>query len=256
MKFKGIIFLFGLCTLFSILPGSTWGSDIHNPFHPKEKLVFKVKWAFIHAGDAILEILPIESIKGVQAYHFSMIARTTEFVDLFYKIRDKIDSYTDSKMTYSLLYMKNQQGKSNKDIIVDMDWEKGLAQYSSFGTEEKSISIPPGSFDPLSIFYAFRNNPLKEGSIIEIPVTDGQKFIISTTKVIKRETIQVPSGIFDTYLVEPDMDSIDGVFKKSENAKLYIWVTADARQMPVRIKSGVKVGSFVAELVSYQMGSP
>jgi hypothetical protein len=43
---------------------------------------------------------------------------------------------------------------------------------------------------------------------------------------------------------------VNVVFEKSENAKIQIWVTADKRRMPVKIKSKVLVGSFVGELVS------
>ena len=39
------------------------------------------------------------------------------------------------------------------------------------------------------------------------------------------------------------------VFKKSKKAKIQIWLTADDRRIPVRIKSKVVVGSFVADLV-------
>jgi hypothetical protein len=60
----------------------------------------------------------------------------------------------------------------------------------------------------------------------------------------------VPCGIFDTYLVEPDLKDIGGVFRKSKNAKLEVWVTSDNRHIPVKIKSKVIVGSFVAELIS------
>ena len=59
---------------------------------------------------------------------------------------------------------------------------------------------------------------------------------------------------YETYLVEPDLKYLGGVFKKSEDAKLQIWVTTDERRVPVRIKSKLVVGSFVAELVSYQNG--
>jgi hypothetical protein len=236
--------------------GTATATENRIPFHPNERLVFEVKWTFIHAGEAILETRPIETVKGVQSYHFVMTARTSEFVDLFYKIRDRIDSYSDTMMSHSLLYMKRQQGKCKTNIIVDMDWEKGLAKYSNFGKREGSIPIQSESFDPLSVFYAFRSHTLTEDLIIRIPVTDGKKCIVTHAKVIGRETVQVPSGSFDTFLVEPEMELIDGVFKKSKNAKLHIWVTADSRQMPVRIKSGVKVGSFVAELVSYELGAP
>jgi hypothetical protein len=52
--------------------------------------------------------------------------------------------------------------------------------------------------------------------------------------------------------VEPSLEHVGGVFEKSKDAKVQIWVTADARRIPVKIKSKVAVGSFVGELVSVE----
>ena len=229
----------------------------HNlPFYPEEKMTFEVRWAFIPAGEAVLEVLPIETMKGKRSYHFVFTARTYEFIDLFYKVRDMIDSYTDVEMTHSILYRKQHKGKSQKDVVVNFDWEREEAQYSNFGEKLEPVSIMPGTFDPLSVFYSFRLNDLNENKEIKTPVTDGKKCIIGKARVIRREKIELSSGSYDTYLVEPDLEHIGGVFKKSRNAELQIWVTADDRCIPVRIKSRVKVGSFVAELVSFERGLP
>ena len=220
------------------------------PFYPGERLTFQVKWGFIPAGEAVLEVLPIETINGIESYHFAMTAKTYPFIDIFYKVRDRIDSYANKEMTYSILYKKQNKGKTKRDIIVNFDWEKQEAQYSNFGEKREPISIADGSFDPLSIFYAFRLHDLTEKIVLENPVTDGKKSAIGKAKVVKKERIEVPGGIFDTYLVEPDLKDIGGVFRKSKNAKLEVWVTSDARHIPVQIKSKVIVGSFVAELTS------
>jgi hypothetical protein len=75
---------------------------------------------------------------------------------------------------------------------------------------------------------------------------------LGRARVVKREKVTVLSGTYDTYLVEPSLEHIGGVFKKSKDAKLQIWVTADARRIPVKIKSKVAVGSFVGELMSVE----
>jgi hypothetical protein len=74
--------------------------------------------------------------------------------------------------------------------------------------------------------------------------------------VIRREKINAGGREYDTFLVEPEMKNIGGVFEKSEKSSLQIWVTADHHRVPVRIKSGVSVGSFVAELTSWVKGEP
>jgi hypothetical protein len=226
------------------------------PFHTGEKITLKVRWSFIIAGEATIELLPSTDINGEDSYHFLLTVRTSKFVDVFYKVRDRIESCTDSIMTHSLLYTESNQGHSPKDTAIYFDWEKQEAQYSRSGEREKRdpISIMPGTFDPLSVFYAFRLYNLTEKDEIIIPATDGKKMLLGKLNVIKREKIKVGGISYDTFLVEPELGELGGIFEKSKGAKLQIWITADNRRIPVRIKSKVAVGSFVAELTSYKAG--
>jgi hypothetical protein len=221
------------------------------PFYPGEKLTFQLKWTFIPAGEAVLEVLPIETIEGVKAYHFLLTAKSNSFIDHFYKVRDKIDAYTDIEMTHSILYKKKQQeGKTDRHVVVNFDWKNNQAVYSTLKEKRPPIDILPGSFDPLSAFYFVRLFDLEKKSVIESPVTDGKKCIIGKAALIKRETLKLESGTYDTYLIEPEIEHVGGVFEKSKDAKIQVWVTADHRRIPVKLKSKVVVGSFVGELVS------
>lgn len=221
------------------------------PFYPGEKLTFLLKWTIIPAGESILEVLPMETIDGVKAYHFLLTVKSNAFIDTFYKVRDRIDAYANTEMTHSMLYKKKQlEGKTHRDIVVNFDWQNNKAQYTNFKDKRPPIDILSGSFDPLSAFYFVRLFDFREKSKIERPVTDGKKCIIGKISVIKRETLKLKSGTFDTYLIEPELKHIGGVFEKSENAKIQLWVTADKRRIPVKIKSKVVVGSFVGELIS------
>lgn len=222
------------------------------PFSPGEKLTFQVRWAFIPAGEAVLQVYPIETMNGRKVYHFALSARTYPVIDLVYKVRDRIDAYTDEKLTHSILYKETKEGKRTKKVVVHFNWEKGEAQRSNFGEKRPPIPVKPGTFDPLSVYYALRLHDLKENMEIEKPLTDGKKWILGRARVVKREKVTVLSGTYDTYLVEPNLEHIGGVFKKSKDAKLQIWVTADARRIPVKIKSKVAVGSFVGELLSVE----
>jgi len=244
------LFILAIITIFSF-PQNAGGTEGDLPFRPGEKLTFKLKWSFIPAGKAVLEVLPIETVEGIKAYHFVMTARSNSFVDNFYKVRDRIDAYTDIKMTHTILYKKSQhEGRTRRNVTVNFDWDKNQAQYFTLKDKHDPISILPGSFDPLSIFYRTRLFNLKEKSEIEHPVTDGKKSVIGYAKIVKREKIKVANRTYDTYLLVPDLKHVGGVFKKSKNARIKLWVTADERKIPVKIKSKVVVGSFVGELVS------
>jgi hypothetical protein len=156
------------------------------------------------------------------------------------------------EVSRSLLYKEHKQGRRSKDVVIDFDWKKQEAQYSNFGKKRDPIAILPGSFDPLSVFYAFRFYDLHEQKVLRTPVTDGKKCVMGQAEVIKREKIRLPIGTYETFLVEPELKDIGGVYEKSKDATLKIWVTADRRRIPVRIESKVVVGSFVAELVSVE----
>ena len=251
MQLAFAFIVIALTTIFS-LPEGIRATENLIPFRPGERLTFQAKWSFIPAGEAVLEILPIENLNGIRSYHFVMTAKTYPFIDLIYKVRDRIDAFTDVEMTHSLLYEEKKEGKSKKDVVVNFNWEKQEAEYSNFGEKRKPISLRPGSFDPLSVFYAFRLHELKENKELQVPVTDGKKCVIGKAKILKREKVKVASGTYDTYLVVPDLEHIGGVFAKTKDAKLEIWVTADTRKIPVKIKSKVVVGSFVGELISVE----
>jgi hypothetical protein len=247
---KGITLIIAVMTIFG-LSSNVCGDEKDFPFYPGEKLTFVLKWTIIPAGESVLEVLPMETINGVKAYHFLLTAKSNAFIDAFYKVRDRIDAYANTEMTHSMLYKKKQrEGKSHRDIVVNFDWQNSKAQYTNFEEVLPPIDIMSGSFDPLSAFYFVRFFDFQGISKIERPVTDGKECIIGKLSVIKRETIQLKNNTYDTYLIEPEVKHIGGVFEKSKDAKIQLWVTADKRRIPVKIKSKVVIGSFVGELIS------
>ncbi len=249
MRFGSVLLLF----LFIVTFGS-WqrvgASDIPFPFAPGEKLLYKVGWLSLSAGEMRLEVLPMKEIQGEQAYHFAMTTTTYSFVDIFYKLRQRIEAFTNKAITHSLIYRKETRGKKKRNEQVRFDWQKRVATYEKNGKKEDTVDLLPGAFDPLSIFYVFRLQHLEAGKIIEVPVSDGKKCVVGKAKVVRRESIQVGKNRYDTFLVEPDLKHIGGVFKKSKNATLKIWFTADRAKIPVKVETKVKVGSFRAELIS------
>lgn len=242
------------------IASAAWAGAATTPtqaFRPGERLTFVLKWTIIPAGEAVLEVLPQEHMAGLDANHFVLTARSNAFVDAFYMVRDRIDAWSDAAMRQSLLYRKKQhEGSTRRDITVFFDWEAMSAQYINQSEAQEPISIADGTFDPLSIFYWSRLAELVVGGRIQRSVTDGKKHVLGMADVVRRETIKVPAGTFDTFLIEPDLAHVGGVFEKSPNAKVQLWVSADHRRLPVKLKSKVIVGSFSGELVSMTGTSP
>lgn len=243
--------------LFSVLIGSgnriSSASETYIPFQPGEKFTFILKWGAVPAGEASLEVKELDNIMGVDAYHFVLKARSNAFFDFFFKVRDHIDSYTDTEMNHSLYYKKDQlEGKTQRNIRVHFDWENNEAEYNFIYRKRKKISLLPGTFDPLAIFYYSRTLDMRDRNEFERPVTDGSKNMLGKLRIKGREKITVAAGTFETLLLEPDLQGVDGVFSKKKGAKILIWVTDDDSKLPIKLKSKAKVGSFVAELVAIQ----
>jgi hypothetical protein len=217
-----------------------------------EKMTFQVRWAFIVAGEATLEFFPDEQLYYTRVNRYLYRARTSEFADLFYKVRDTIESYMDADLNRSIIYRKKQRGKSTRDINVTFNWDSKTAQYTINGSSMPPIEISPDTFDPLTVFYAFRSKLSDDNKEMKINLTDGKRYITAVARTVKKEAIKVAGKKYNTVLVEPRMEGVGGVFQKTKNAKLKIWVTDDNRRIPVRIKSKVAVGSFVADLVDYR----
>jgi hypothetical protein len=252
--------LINLCFCFFIVSGifsSVAAAEIRLPFQPGEKMHFVLKYGAIPAGEATLEVSDLAEMNGVEAFHFVLTARSNSFVDIFFKVRDRIDSYTDTDMKHSLYYKKDQkEGKTRRNIRVDFNWQENESTYVNFNTKTKVISLMPRTFDPLSIFYYSRLLDFEKEKEFEHPVTDGEKNMMGILRIIGEETISVPAGTYETLIMEPDLQDIEGVFSKKKRAKITIWVTNDERRLLVQMKSKVIVGSIVAELVAVEGHNP
>lgn len=184
--------------------------------------------------------------------HFILQAETYPVINLIYKFKERIDSYTSSQVTQTVFYRKIQKGRTKRDITVNFNWRKNEARYKNFEDIRKPIKIPEGTLDPLSAFYFIRTQNLRVGQILERPITDGKKVVTGRLHVLKRETLKIQGHAIDTLKLEPELKDVKGVFEKSKHAKMYIWVTADSRKILVRLQSKVIVGSFVATLVNLE----
>ena len=151
-KVVGLTFLFFI-TFFIILPCRGSESPSVTPFQVGEKLTFHLKWMNIKAGEATLQVLPMETINGLLSYHFVMTAKSTSFLDSIFKVRDRIEGYADTQMNNTLFYRKNQlEGKTHREIEVRFDWDRKEAQYTNFQKKEPPF---PSSLAHLTPFLPF-----------------------------------------------------------------------------------------------------
>lgn len=251
LKRSVLLFTAGF-VLLGFIPGTVNAKSL--PFKEGEKITYRVSWGVIPAADVWLTVKGVSKLEGKKAWHFVMEGASKRYVDLFYKIRARFDSFTDEDFNHSLFYKVNQEGKENKKEVARFDWGKKQVHYSNFGKEREPVDIPENTFDPLASFYKLRSLNFKaaapgEDKNLHFPVTDGKKCFIQKGEMIRKERISLSTKTYDTYLIAPHVDNFSGVFKKSKDPTVKVWLSADERQIPVRIVIKVFIGHVIFELL-------
>jgi hypothetical protein len=244
-----------------VIPTICWGEPSDKPFSPGEKLTFQLKWGFIPAGEATLEILPLETMNNQPVHHFVMTVRTNAFLDLFYFYRSRIDAYAAIDMAHSVRYRERTRTRIKAtEVVVDFDWSTRQAHYRSTETIHQSppktnrkkhiTQLLPGTFDPLSVYYYTRLLNIELGDRIERPITDGLKCVVARAEVLQKESLTINGQTYSTFLIQPDFKGVKPVFEKLVGATIRVWITADEDRIPVKLSSRIVLGSFTGELTS------
>jgi hypothetical protein len=245
------IFLTALLLFLLAVPARP--ADPPSPsFGPGERLYYDIYWTVIHAGKAELLWQKDAELDGRPARYFFAKARTLGWVDNFYKVRDTMEAWTDMGVNYSLRYKKDQnEGSYHKKVDLVFDKKAGKSYRWARGKLQHTIDQPENVFDPMSILFAFRKHPLRQGMEFDANVSDGKVSVVGRAFVEGRETVETGIGDVDAFRVRLDIKHLSGVFKKSKKAELYVWFSADDRRIPVKVRSKVAVGHFSMTLREY-----
>lgn len=213
-----------------------------------ERLVFELSWFKLKGGTAVMEISE-EDVQGRRIYHVSSVTVSNKFVDTFYKVRDRVDSFIYADNLSSYRYKVHQEeGRFRRDKEISFDYSKGTATYIK--DQKASVhSIPSSVQDALSALYYLRTKKVTVGETETINVFEDKKLWQLEVQILGKEKIQTPAGAFDTIMVKPIL-KFEGIFQNKGD--VYIWLTDDNRRMPVRMRSKIKIGSISADLLEYK----
>jgi hypothetical protein len=251
----------GLAAGILILGTSIARAGLHPAFQEGEDLFFQIRWGLITGGYATLSVPSIDLVGGKPAYHILSEAHSCGLVDTFYRVRDKNEAWLDIGTPRSLRYSKKiLEGTYSVDEVVDLDQTAGkfhrteIRHDKNDAREEKRGEIPTNVLDVLSSLYYVRSLPLAVGKTFSVDVHSSDKTWPLIVKVVKREKVKVKAGKFLCYRVEPLLRE-RGIFI-AKGKKLEVWLTADARHMPVLMRSEIFIGHVSAELVRQKTAPP
>lgn len=232
-----------LALLYVLIAMATSASALTVP----EKLVYDMTWTGIKAGTATQEIIDEgDSIRIVS------IARSADWISVFFPVEDRVESLLPKVPPPQLglphnFRMKVREGKHRRDKEIIFDHDKGKARYIDHLNGEKvELEIGKNTYDPYSSFYYVRTLPLQVGKSVFVSILDNKQLWNVEIQVLKKEKLDTILGEVNTILIKPLMKS-EGIFQRK--GEIYIWLTDDARRIPVKMKTKVTIGSVTATLV-------
>jgi hypothetical protein len=244
--------IIGTCVFLLLAGGNLKGEE---PFRPGETLTYGLRWGPFKVGTARLEVSGPVVFGDARAYRCVFTLRTNGFADKIYRVRDEYISYVDLDFKRTLRFEKNEQHrKRRRSVTVDFDWAERTARFTLNGKTKSPVALSDSVLDPLAVIFAARREPLEVGGRWAFTVTNGKRIGEIPLLVVAAESVDTPGLRGDSLLLEPDMDQASDAFGDSPKSFLKVWVSADARRIPVKASCRVKYGKFRADLLEISDG--
>jgi hypothetical protein len=257
MMFRALKYVLVLMALWisdkAVCQEFTYRKIDNGAFDVGEKLKFKVYYqSFItgkvNAGTATLEVEnTARQFHHRKVYHIIGNGKSNPAFDMFFKVRDRFESYMDKDALIPHLFIRRtREGGYTRDDDVYFDHKEGLAKSS-----RTTKPITPNIQDIISAVYYMRTINFDDAAVgqnysIDFFLDDSA--YVSVVQFVGREIVETELGIFRCLTFKP-MVATGEVFSNPYPMKL--WVTDDQNKLPVLAKSEVIVGSVVMELTGF-----
>ena len=212
------------------------------PFGPGEKMEYVAKLGWNHVGRGSMQIVGIEDVRGRPAVHtnFQLKGRA-----LFFSASYTLESWVDQATFNSVRFTQDNDGDAaDKDKVFEIFPDRQTYRVNG-GDELASV---PNPLDEGALLYFVRTMDLKVGETYELNRyfrPDRNPVIV---KVLRRDTVDVPAGKFNTIVIQPIIKS-KGIF--SEGGKAEIWLSDDEERVMVQMRVRLKVATISLQLTRH-----
>jgi hypothetical protein len=180
-----------------------------------------------------MTVLPDDSVSGVHTRRFRLAIRANLIG--VYRLDDHFESWVGHADGLSRRFVQhynesNQQRTNRYTILPD----------SGYYRQSDSDSLLPTVQEPLdevAFLYWVRTLDLTPGDTLVLRRYFRPERNPVTIAVLRRDTVDVPAGRFETVVVHPLIP--DGGLLFSEQADSRLWITDDDRRLVVQIKANL-----------------
>jgi uncharacterized protein DUF3108 len=212
------------------------------PFAVGEKLSYTAKLGMLTLGSGTLEVASMDTVRGVESFRlrFRLQGKT-----MFYSLDDVLESWIGTSDLNSRRFVQDfvENDKTYKrhfEIFPDSGF------YREQGKDSTNRATPAEPLDDAAFFYFVRVTPLDVGKTYRYDRYFRKDKNPVTIEVMKREKMELPDGAKVSCLVLHPVIDTKGLFSKRSETR--IWLTDDARRLPVQIRTKFPFGTITLRL--------
>lgn len=253
--------IFVLLFLFFI-PVDAQGFKTSNPaaFKRGEELVYRIFFDSRLTGeiDAGLAHMIITDEKrefvGHQSYHMIAKGVTVGAINLFFKVKDRFESYIDESSLLPYLFIrKAYESGYTADEHTTFDRKNKQAHFVNNKKNTKEIiPISEDVHDIISAYYFARTieiEHLGQNDKLQMKFMFEDSIYITDIYFEGKEKVSTLLGDFNCLKFKPKV-IVGNVF--DEDFPLTVWITDDKNRIPLVVESKIIVGFVKLELFSYK----
>jgi uncharacterized protein DUF3108 len=200
------------------------------PFRAGETLTYDVSWSgYVTAGTAVTTVREKTSAPPGPAYALAAEGRPTPLVSNLYHLSYQLDSLLDA----TTLLPRHASTSSEEG-------RRRRVRTTAFDRAENK-----GRQDVLSALYVLRATPMKTGDRIAMAVSDADKRYAVRFDVGPQEPIRTPLGDLTAWKVAV---SVTDEQHGATGRNVALWLSTDARRLPLKLQAELPVGRFVLSL--------
>jgi hypothetical protein len=215
------------------------------PFKVGETLTYDVAWShYLVAGTAVATVVEKKPSYSSTAYYIVAEGRPLPLVAKLYSLYYKMDTLFDSYTTLSqrtTLYSEEGSRRRQTATLFDRSGRRALFELNAGPQAKNEFAVPMGAQDGLSLLYALRSRSFKAGDRLTVPVVDDGTIYMVGIETIGPERIRMRLGEFETWKL--NFNVVDSQ-QRPVGKNISVWMSTDARRLPLRLTADLPVGSF------------
>jgi hypothetical protein len=187
-----------------------------------------------------------------------MWLNSSRVVDPLYRMRDYFrENFSRESLQPIDMYLLQHEKSRLDEWNVTFDHNEHLVtsikrnRHGRTWTRRFSGGDPWGPFSGAMMALS---QPLKSGQTYTFDVFSGGNRYVFAFTVAKHERLTTALGTFDTLRIEPSVVWLSEGSFRTQARETTVWITDDARHLPVRIASSVFIGEIRADLVQVTNG--